>query len=49
LDTAEEKHAQRVAVLRAQIEAIEKKVQAEDANWDEEAKRLKAAVQRARR
>jgi hypothetical protein len=48
LDTAEEKHTQRVAVLRAQIEAIEKKVQAEVANWNEEAKRLKAAVQRAR-
>jgi hypothetical protein len=48
LDSAEEKHTQRVAALRAQVEAIEKKVQAEDANWDEEAKRLKAAVQRAR-
>jgi hypothetical protein len=48
LETAEEKHTQRAAVLRAQIEAIEKKVQAEDANWNEEAKRLKAAVQRAR-
>jgi hypothetical protein len=48
LDTAEGKHTQRVDALRAQIEAIEKKVQAEDANWDEEAKRLKAAVQRAR-
>jgi hypothetical protein len=48
LDTAEEKHSQRVAVLRAQIEAIEKKVQAEGADWDEEAKRLKAALRRAR-
>jgi flagellar motility protein MotE (MotC chaperone) len=48
LETAEEKHTQRAAVLRAQIEAIEKKVQAEDANWNEEAKRLKAAVQRGR-
>lgn len=48
LDCAEEKHTQRVAALRAQVEAIEKMVQAEDANWDEEAKRLKAAVQRAR-
>ena len=33
---------------RAQIEAIEKTVQAEDTNWDEEAKRLKAALRRAR-
>jgi hypothetical protein len=48
LDNAEEKHTQRVAALRAQIEAIEKKVQAEDTNWDEEAKRLKAALRRAR-
>jgi hypothetical protein len=48
LDTAEKKHTQRVAALRAQIEAIEMKVQAEDANWDEEAKRLTAALRRAR-
>jgi hypothetical protein len=32
LDTAEAKHTQRVAALRAQIEAIEKKVEAEDTN-----------------
>jgi hypothetical protein len=44
LDRAEEKHTQRVTALHVQIEAIEKKVQAEDANWDEEAKRLKAAA-----
>ena len=48
LDKAEEEHTQRAAALRAEIEAIEKKVQAEDADWDEEAKRLKAALQRAR-
>jgi hypothetical protein len=48
LDTAEEEHTQRVTALRAQIEAIEKKVQTEGANWDEEAKRLKAALRRAR-
>jgi hypothetical protein len=48
LDSAEEKHAQRVTALRAQIEAIETKVQAEDANWDEEAKRLRADLRRAR-
>jgi hypothetical protein len=44
LGAAEEKHSRRVAALRTEVEAIE----AEDANWDEEAKRLKAAVQRAR-
>jgi hypothetical protein len=48
LNAAEEKHTQRAAALRAQIEAIEKKVHAEDTNWDEEAKRLKAALRRAR-
>jgi hypothetical protein len=48
LNKAEEGHAKRADALRAQIETIEMKVQAEDANWDEEAKRLKAAVQRAR-
>jgi hypothetical protein len=48
LDTAVEKHTQRVAALRAQIEAVEKKIQAEDADWDEEARRLKAALRRAR-
>jgi hypothetical protein len=48
LDTAEEKHTQRVAVLRAQIEAIENKVQAEDASWDKEKERLNAALRRAR-
>jgi hypothetical protein len=48
LDKAEEGHAKRAEALRAQIETIEMKVQAEDGNWDREAKRLKAAVQRAR-
>jgi len=38
-----------VAGLRAQAEAIEKKVQAEDANWGEEEKRLKAALRRGAR
>jgi hypothetical protein len=48
MDKAEADHRQRVAGLRAQVEAIEKKAQAEDANWDEEEKRLKAALRRAR-
>jgi hypothetical protein len=47
LDAAEEKHGQRLSALRAQIETIEKNVQAEVANWDEEEKRLKAALRRA--
>jgi hypothetical protein len=48
LDAADEKHVQRVTALHAQIEAIETKVQAENANWDEEAKRLKTNLRRAR-
>jgi flagellin-like hook-associated protein FlgL len=48
LDKAEKAHAKQVEALRAQLEIIEMKVQAADTNWDEEVKRLKAAVQRAR-
>jgi hypothetical protein len=48
LDEAEEGHAKRVAALRFQIEALEKKVQAEETNWDGEGNRLRAAVRRAR-
>lgn len=48
LDKAEDEHAQRAAALRADLEAIEKKVRAEETNWDEEAKRLKLALRRAR-
>jgi hypothetical protein len=43
LDKAEDEHAKRVTALRSQIEAIEKKIQAEETNWDGEPKRLKAA------
>ena len=48
LDKAEEQHIQCVAALRAEIEATEKKLEAEETNWDREARRLKAAVRRAR-
>jgi hypothetical protein len=44
LNKAEEGHAKRAEVLRAQIEAIETRVQAEDSNRSKEAKRLKAAL-----
>jgi hypothetical protein len=37
-----------VAALRAEIETVEKKLKAEEADWDEEGKRLKAALRRAR-
>jgi hypothetical protein len=48
LDKAEEEHTRRAAALRAEIEAIEKKLKAEEADWDEEEARLKAALRRAR-
>jgi hypothetical protein len=48
LDKAEEEHAQRVAALRAEIETIKRKLKSEDANWDADEKRLKAALGRAR-
>jgi hypothetical protein len=48
LNAAEEKHTQRAAALRAEIEAIETKLKAEEADCDEEERRLKAALRRAR-
>jgi hypothetical protein len=48
LDKAEQEHTQRVAALRAESEAIETKLRAEEADWDKEAKRLKTALRRAR-
>lgn len=48
LDKAEQEHARPAAALRAEIEAIEKKLKAEDADRDEEEGQLKAALRRAR-
>jgi hypothetical protein len=48
LDKAEREHSQRAAALRTEIEAIEKKLKVEDADWDIEEERLKAALRRAR-
>ena len=48
LDKAEEEHVKRAAALRAEIEAIEKKLKAENADWDVEEGRLKAALRLAR-
>jgi hypothetical protein len=48
LGKAEEEHGKRADALRAELEAVEKKVRAEDADWDEEEKRLKSALRRAR-
>jgi hypothetical protein len=48
LAKAAREHMQRAAALRAEIEAIEKKLKAEDAGWDKQEERLKAALRRAR-
>lgn len=48
LDKTEEEHTQRVAALRAEIEATEKKLGAEDADWHKKKGRLTAALRRAR-
>ena len=47
LDKAEQQHTRRAAALRAEIEAIEEKLNAEEADWDKEKQRLKAALRRA--
>lgn len=48
LDKAEEEHTQRVAALRAEIEATEKKLEAEDADWHQKRGWLTASLRRAR-
>ena len=45
---AEWKHAERAAAIQAEVEALEKRSQAEDARWDKEKERLDAALRRAR-
>lgn len=48
LTKAEEEHAKRADALRAELDVVEKKVRAEDADWDEKEKRLKSALRRVR-
>ncbi|WP_448040535.1 cell envelope biogenesis protein TolA [Bradyrhizobium liaoningense] len=48
LDKAEQEHAKRAAVIQAEVEALEKRSQTEDARWNKEKERLEAALQRAR-
>jgi len=48
LDEAEAEHATRAAGIKAAVEALETKLRAEDARWDEEKERLEAALRRAR-
>jgi hypothetical protein len=48
LDKAEQEHAKRAAAIQAEVEALEKRSQAEEARWDREKERLKAVLRRAR-
>ncbi|MBR1256396.1 cell envelope biogenesis protein TolA [Bradyrhizobium sp. AUGA SZCCT0240] len=48
LDKAEQEHAKRGSAIQVEIEALEKRSQAEEARWDKEKERLEAALRRAR-
>jgi hypothetical protein len=48
LKKAEDEHAERAAVIRAEMEALEKRSEAEAALWAKEKERLQAALRRAR-
>jgi len=48
LNKAERAHSERAAAFRAEVEAINKRSQAQDARWAKERERLAAALQRAR-
>ena len=47
-DLAEREHAEKAAAIDAEREAIEKKSRTEDARWEKERDRLRAALKRAR-
>jgi hypothetical protein len=47
LDKAEQEHAKRAAAIQAEVEALEKRSQAEKARWNKEKERLEAALRRA--
>jgi hypothetical protein len=48
LNKAEKEHAKRAAAIQAEVEALEKRSQTEEARWNREKKRLEAALRRAR-
>jgi hypothetical protein len=48
LDKAVQEHAKRAAAIQAEVEALEKRSQTEEARWDKEKDRLQAALRRAR-
>jgi hypothetical protein len=47
LDKAQREHTKRAETIQAETEALEKRSQAEDARWDTEKEKLKAALRRA--
>jgi hypothetical protein len=47
LDKAERNHAERTAAIQAEMEALEKKMQTEEARWNKERGRLEATLRRA--
>jgi hypothetical protein len=47
LETAEREHTKKAAAIQVEVEALEKKSRAEDAQWDKEKGRLEAALRRA--
>jgi phosphoglycolate phosphatase-like HAD superfamily hydrolase len=48
LEKAEQEHAKRAAAIQAEVGAIEKRSQTEEARWDKEKERLEAVLRRAR-
>jgi hypothetical protein len=48
LDKAEQEHVKRAAAIQAEVEALEKRSQTEEARWDKEKERLQAALRCAR-
>ena len=48
LHKGEQEHAKRAAAIQAEVEALEKKSQAEKARWDKQKWRLEASLRRAR-
>jgi hypothetical protein len=47
LDKAQHEHAKRAVAIQAEVDALEKRSQSEDARWDEEKERLEAMLRRA--
>ena len=48
MNKAEQEHAKQAAAIQAEVEALEKRSQTEEARWDKEKGRLEAVLRRAR-